>query len=123
VTRIALIAAFGAVGALARLGINNVVTHRTFPWSTLIINVTGSFALGLLVTWGATKLSHPVGSALGVGFLGAYTTFSTFSVDATLLGDDGRVPVAASYVALSVGLGVIAAVSGVALGRSLLGTE
>jgi fluoride ion exporter CrcB/FEX len=46
VTRIALIALFGAAGALARLGINNLVGHRSFPWSTLVINVTGSFALG-----------------------------------------------------------------------------
>lgn len=122
-SRVALIALFGAAGALARLGVNNVVSHRTFPWSTVLINITGSFALGLLVTWGSTRVSAPVASALGIGFLGAYTTFSTFTVDATLLGDEGRVPAAASYLALSVALGVAAAIAGVALGRSLLGQD
>lgn len=120
VTRIGLIAVLGAAGALARLGVSNAVDARSFPVATLLINVTGSFALGLLVAWGATKLSRDVGSAVGIGFLGAYTTFSTFSVEATLLADDGRVPVAALYVAASVGLGIAAAVLGVALGRSLL---
>jgi CrcB protein len=119
VTRIALIALFGAAGALTRRGINNLVGHRSFPVSTLLINVTGSFALGLLLTWGAAHMAHELASGLGIGFLGAYTTFSTFTVDATLLGDDGRVPAASLYVALSVGLGIAAAVLGVALGRSL----
>ena len=119
-TRIALIGVFGAAGALTRLGVNNVVDVRTFPWATLLINVTGSFALGLLVAWGATRLSGDVASALGVGFLGAYTTYSTFAVDVTLLGDDGRVPAAAVYLAATVTLGVAAAVAGVALGRTLV---
>ena len=119
-SRIGLIAVFGAVGAVTRLGVSNAVDVRSFPVATLLINVTGSFALGLLVSWGATKVSRDLGSALGIGFLGAYTTFSTFSVDATLLGDQGRVPAAALYVAASVGLGIAAAVLGVALGRTLL---
>jgi CrcB protein len=120
VTRVGLIALFGAAGALTRLGVGNAIDARSFPWATVLINVSGSFALGLLVTWGTTKLSHDVGSALGVGFLGAYTTFSTFSVDATLLGDDGRLGAAGLYVATSVVLGIAAAVAGVALGRTLL---
>lgn len=119
-SRIGLIAVFGAVGTVARLGVSNAVDVRSFPVATLLINVTGSFALGVLVTWGATKVSRDVGSALGIGLLGAYTTFSTFSVDATLLGDQGRAPVAALYVAASVGLGIAAAVLGVAVGRMLL---
>ena len=119
-SRIALIAAFGAAGALARLGVANLVPHRTFPWSTLVINVAGSFALGLLVTWGATKVSAPVASGLGIGFLGAFTTFSTFTVETTLLGDDGRMSAAAIYALVSVGLGIGAAIMGIVLGRSLL---
>jgi CrcB protein len=120
VTRIALVAVFGAAGALTRLGVSNVVGPRSFPWSTLLINVTGSFALGVLVTWGMTRLSHDVGSSLAVGFLGAYTTFSTFAVESTLLGDDDRVPAALAYVLLSVGIGIAAASAGVALGRVLV---
>jgi CrcB protein len=120
VSRIALVAVFGAAGALTRLGVSNAVGPRSFPWSTLLINITGSFALGVLVTWGVTKVSHDLGSSLAVGFLGAYTTFSTFAVDATLLGDKGRVPAALVYVVLSVGVGIAAAVAGVALGRALV---
>ena len=119
-TRIALIGVFGAAGALTRLGVSNAVDVRSFPWATLLINVTGSFALGLLVAWGATRLSSDVASALGIGFLGAYTTYSTFAVDVTLLGDDGRMPAAAAYLAASVVLGVAAAVAGIALGRTLV---
>lgn len=119
-SRVALIALFGAAGALVRLGVANVVPHRTFPWSTIVINVVGSFALGLLVTWGATKVSAPVSSGLGIGFLGAFTTFSTFTVETSLLGDDGRVPAATVYLLASVALGLGAAIIGIVLGRSLL---
>lgn len=119
-TRVALIGVFGAAGALTRLGISNAIDARTFPWATLLINVTGSFALGLLLTWGATRLSHDVGSALAIGFLGAYTTYSTFAVDVTILGDDGRVTTAGVYLAATIVLGVAAAAAGVALGRTLL---
>ena len=119
-TRVALIGVFGAAGALTRLGISNAIDARTFPWATLLINVTGSFALGVLLTWGATRLSHDVGSALAIGFLGAYTTYSTFAVDVTILGDDGRVTAAGVYLAATIVLGVAAASAGVALGRSLV---
>lgn len=119
-TRVALIGVFGAAGALTRLGISNAIDARTFPWATLLINITGSFALGLLLTWGATRLSHDVGSALAIGFLGAYTTYSTFAVDVTILGDDGRVTAAGIYLAATVVLGIVAAAAGVALGRTLV---
>jgi CrcB protein len=118
--RLALIGAFGAAGALTRLGVGNVIGERDVPVATFVINVVGSFALGLLVTWGATLLTRDVASALAVGFLGAFTTFSTFTVDAALLGDDGRVGTAAMYVVLSVGVGLLAAVAGIALGRTLV---
>ena len=119
-TRVALIGVFGAAGALTRLGVSNAIDVRTFPWATLLINVTGSFALGVLLTWGAAHLSHDLGSALSIGFLGAYTTYSTFAVDVTLLGDDGRLRAAALYLAATVVLGIAAAVAGVALGRTLV---
>ena len=118
-TRIALIAILGAAGALARLGVGNLLPTDRFPVATLAVNVTGAFALGLVVTWGAARLSHDLGSALGVGFLGAYTTFSTFTMDAKRLADDGRLPAASSYVVMSVALGLVAAIAGVVLGRTL----
>ena len=106
--RVALVAAFGAAGALARYGIASAVGERSFPIGTLAINVAGSFLLGLLIGSGA---SSTVRIALGVGFLGAFTTFSTFAVEADGLERSSAV----LYVALSVGLGIAAA----ALGRTL----
>jgi fluoride exporter len=119
-TRLVLIAVLGGAGALTRLGVGNAVGERDVPAATFLINVVGSFALGLLVTWGATRLSRDVASALAVGFLGAFTTFSTFTVDAALLGDAGRVGTAALYVVASVAVGLFAAVGGIALGRTLV---
>jgi CrcB protein len=120
VSRLVLVALFGAAGALSRLGVGNAIGERDVPVATFLINVVGSFALGLLVTWGATLLSRDVASALGIGFLGAFTTFSTFTIDAALLGDDGRVGTAALYVLASVAVGLVAAVGGIALGRTLV---
>lgn len=118
-TRLALIAGFGAAGALARLGVGNLVGWRSFPLATLLVNLAGSFALGVLLTWGVTRVSRDVGSGLAIGFLGAFTTFSTFAVDAKLLADDGRVAAAALYVALTMALGLAAAITGVLVGRAL----
>lgn len=119
-TRVALVAAFGAAGALTRYGIGSAMGERDLPVATFLVNVTGSFLLGVLVTWGATKLSTDASIGLAVGFLGAYTTFSTFTVDAALLGDDGRWTAAALYVLLSVAVGIAAAAAGIAVGRSLV---
>ena len=118
--RVALIAVLGAAGALSRYGIGQALGERDVPVATLLINVTGSFLLGLLVSWGATRFGGDVRAALGIGFLGAYTTFSTFTVDATLLTDDGRAGVATAYVLVSIGLGLAAAAGGIALGRALV---
>ncbi len=82
--------------------------------------MVGSFALGVLVAWGATRLSPEVLSALSVGFLGAFTTFSTFSLEAVTLSDDGRVGTAAAYVVISVMAGLAAAAAGHHAGRVLL---
>ena len=120
-----LVALGGAAGALTRYGLSLWIgalgaryVWATFPMATLIINVTGAFALGYLLT--RLGLSDPARAAwlphlrflLGSGFLGAYTTFSTFSVetDALLLrGEWGR---AALYVLLTVVVGLAAAVLG-----------
>lgn len=100
---------------------SNLLGPRTVPAATLSVNVAGSFALGLLVAWGATRLSPEVLSALAVGFLGAFTTFSTFTFDAVTLGRDGRAGVAVVYVLASVGLGLLAAAAGHEAGRRILG--
>ena len=104
----------GALGALARYLIGVTVGRLDFPWATLGINVVGSFLLGYLLgqdsRWGAT-----VEAAIAVGFLGAFTTFSTFSYEAVALVRGGRAGAAATYVAVSVAVGLAASAVGYVL--------
>jgi len=113
-----LVALGGVAGVLARYGIGRLTLHHEgLLWATVGINVAGSFLLGLL-TAGAW-LSRDLREGLGVGFLGGFTTFSTFSVQAVLEVDGGRPGTAVSYVAASVVGGIAAATAGYALGRAL----
>ena len=110
----------GAAGALARYGMNEAVGPRSLPWSTLVVNLTGSFALGALVFVATDRQWSPeLTAGLGIGFLGAYTTFSTFTWEAFDLGRTDRLLQAALYAALSVGVGVLAAAAGHGLARAL----
>jgi CrcB protein len=86
-------------------------------WSTAAINIAGSFALGLLVAGG--WFTRDAREAIGVGFLGGFTTFSTFSVQIVTEADGGRTGTAAVYLLVSVVGGIAAAVGGYALGRTL----
>ena len=81
---------FGAVGAYARFHLGAVVASRhpsAFPFGTFAVNLTGGFALGLLT---GLAVADDVRLLLGAGFLGAYTTFSTWMVEAQRLGEDGE---------------------------------
>ena len=110
----------GAAGAVARHGINQAVGARPFPWATLLINVSGSFALGaVLYVAGHRDWSPEVTAAVGVGFLGAYTTFSTFTFEAFGLGRTDRALTAALYVGVSVVVGILAAAAGHTAARVL----
>ena len=112
-----LIAVAGGLGAASRLMIDGLVRNRvpsTFPWATILINVTGSFMLGLLVGLGAGERWHDV---VGTGFLGGYTTFSTASLETAGLLLDRR-PLAAA----ANGLGVLVACVAAASGGYALGT-
>jgi CrcB protein len=105
-------------GVLARFGIGRLtIHHESLLWSTVGINIVGSFLLGLLVAghWFGRDLRE----GLGVGFLGGFTTFSTFSVQAVLEVDAGEPGRAAVYVLASVLGGLAAAALGYVLGRSL----
>ncbi len=115
--RALLVAAAGAAGALARWGLHAAV--GTAPWSTVGINVVGSLLLGVLAGVAAGRVPEAVRLAVGTGFLGAFTTFSTFSVDVAGDLDGGRAGRAAAVVAASVILGVAAALLGERLGRLL----
>lgn len=116
--QVLLVALAGAAGALSRWGIGSWAGGRTLPWHTLGINVAGSFALGLLLRT-ADLRGWPDSTVvvLGVGFLGAFTTFSTFSVEAFTLLRDERAAAALGYVAATMALGILAAAAGWAAAR------
>ncbi|MDQ3146193.1 MAG: CrcB family protein [Actinomycetota bacterium] len=114
------VALAGAVGAVLRYGIGLAVGMRTFPWATLAINVSGSFALALVLAGPASsRWSTSVTTAMTVGLLGAYTTFSTFGYETFTLLRTDRVATAASYVALSVVGGLVATALGYVAGRAV----
>lgn len=110
------IAIAGAFGALARYGVGRPIGFRSFPWATLAINVAGYVLLGFLMRSAIGRQWSPVlTSAVSIGFLGAFTTFSTFSVEMLILLRDGRVVDAALYAGASVIGGVAAAALGYAV--------
>lgn len=121
---LAVIAGAGALGALARYAVGGWVSDRAsgvFPWGTLIVNVSGSLLLGFLFVLLTERfLPHPtLRLGLTVGFLGAYTTFSTFSLETLRLIQDGAVGIAAMNVAASVAAGLLAVYLGTIAGRAL----
>lgn len=118
--RVLAVAVVGSVGALCRYGLGVAVGVQSFPWATLGINVVGSFLLGVVLVAGPSWLSGSTVTALAVGFLGAFTTFSAFSYEVQTLVRTGRGSAAVGYVVLSVVLGVLAAAFGYALGRALV---
>jgi CrcB protein len=118
------IAAGGALGAVARHLLAQQVTHLAgggFPYGILVANVLGSFAMGLLVEASALvwQPAPALRAFLAVGFLGAFTTFSTFSLDVALLYERGQIGLAALYVALSLLLSVGGLFLGLWLVRSV----
>lgn len=116
------VAAAGAVGALLRWRIGLAVTTRSFPWSTLGINLVGSFLLAFLLAGPATtRLSNTTTIAISVGLLGSFTTFSTFGYESITLVRDGRIGLAAAYIAASLVGGLACAGLGYVLGRALAG--
>lgn len=114
----------GFLGAVARYGLNTWLTTRwgaAFPYGTLFVNVSGSFALCLIVAMLSRnfELAPALRLAVTAGFLGSYTTFSTFSADALLLLESGHTLRGLTYVLGSVVGGVLLGAAGLLLGRSL----
>ncbi|MDB5059023.1 MAG: camphor resistance protein CrcB [Chloroflexi bacterium] len=125
-TSLTLAAVFvgGGSGASCRYGLGRFVGVRyqgEFPLGTFLINVTGCFALGLLATLlAATHRDTALPTALlATGFLGGYTTFSTFALEGVLLFEDGRRWLAAASLLGSIAAGLIAAAAGAGLGQLL----
>ena len=90
-----------------------------FPWATVLVNVAGSFMLGLLAGLYAGRISPTMRLGLFFGFLGGFTTFSTFTSETVVLARTGSVALAFGNVALSVVVGLTAALIGVLLGEQL----
>lgn len=117
---VAAVAAGGALGASARYGVGTALPpHESFPWATLAVNVIGSFALAILLVlvldlWPPRRYVRPF---VCVGFLGAFTTFSSLAVETDQVATDRSVGPAAAYLALTMLLGLAAAAGGVLLGH------
>jgi len=120
---VALLVVAGACGALARYEVELAVRRRavgSFPYGTLLINVSGSLVLGVLAGLAAHNgVSARVVTVAGTGLLGAYTTFSTFSFDTVALAETGRVRAAATNLGASLVLGLGAAAVGLVVGHYL----
>jgi fluoride exporter len=117
------IAIAGAVGALARYGVDGLIASRTgaFPWGTFVVNASGSFLLGLAFTLLTERyrVDPWLRSGITIGFLGAYTTFSTLSLETYRLFEDGSYGLAAANAAGGLAAGLAALYVGVVLGRIL----
>jgi CrcB protein len=125
--RLLVVCMGGFIGTGARYGLNGWVAQRfgeTFPWGTLTVNVTGSFAVGVLY-FACGPDSPVIVSAttrqfLLAGILGGFTTFSSFSIQTLNLLNDGEIVAAGGNAIGSVLLGLLAAFAGDALARAIL---
>ena len=114
----------GFFGAIARYLIDGWVLERTgavFPWGTLVVNVSGAFVLGVLF---ALTVEHGVlpvelRAPVLIGFIGAYTTFSTLALESWRLIEDGSYVLGAANLAGSMVIGIVAVVVGLTAGRAL----
>lgn len=118
---LATIALGGVIGSLGRYAVGVGLPHEpgAFPWATLVVNVSGAFAMGLLVAYlvdrpGVHRLARPF---VGVGVLGGWTTFSALAVDVVQLGADDHVQAALAYVAATFLVGTLAVAAGSSLGQ------
>ena len=113
----------GFLGALARYGVEGFVTERTnqgFPWGTFVVNISGSFILGVLfalLVEGRVAVAPWLRTGLTVGLVGAYTTFSTLTLETFRLIEDGALLSAGANAIGSLTLGLVAVYVGIVLGR------
>jgi fluoride exporter len=109
----------GALGALARYRVDSAVSGRwatSFPFGIFVVNGSGAFALGVLA---GAAVPHGAMFILGTGFMGGYTTFSTWMVDSERLGEDGDVVLLLANLGLSMLLGLAVAALGWSVGQGL----
>jgi fluoride exporter len=118
--RLVLITLFGALGTLARYGLQGVVQIRTggtFPYGTLLVNLSGCFLIGLIGQLTLNRMVIPPDwrVAIAVGFFGGYTTFSSFGWETAKMLEDSEWLTATGYVAASVVAGLLLSVAGIRL--------
>lgn len=120
-----LVAVGGAIGSMFRYGTGLAATRLLgpgFPWGTITVNVVGSFVIGLFVELIARRFnaSEPLRLLMVTGFLGGFTTFSSFSLDAVALIERGQGALSLVYMLASVGLSLLAVFAGLAAVRAVL---
>lgn len=121
---ILLIGLGGFAGAVARYLVDGAIAERTgggFPWGTLVVNLSGSFVLGLLFALTAERAILPsdIRGPVMIGFIGAYTTFSTWMLESWQLIESGSYLPAIANLGGSVVLGLLAMVAGLVIGRAI----
>ena len=118
-----LVAIGGTLGALSRYGADRAVISAIGPtqWGIFIINITGSFLLGLILelTAGRGSWTSEFRVFITVGFLGSYTTFSTLTVASVQMMDDGAVARGLLNILGSIAIGLLAAYLGILVGRAV----
>jgi len=113
--RALVVAVGGALGATCRWGIDAIVGPTDWPWVLLVVNVAGSFVLGLVLVAATTSKRELIRLGGGVGFCGGLTTFSSFAVVTARLIEADRTVSGAAFVAVSIGLACVALVAGMRL--------
>jgi fluoride exporter len=122
--RILLVALGGSLGAVARYGFSTWISksvNNLFPWGTLAVNLTGAFLMGIIIElFDNTLLPAGLRSFIAIGFLGAYTTFSTFSLETIQLFRDGEIKIAALNVLASNILSFLLLACGIIFSRAVI---
>ncbi|MGZ8801596.1 MAG: fluoride efflux transporter CrcB [Mycobacterium sp.] len=109
----------GGVGAVARFLVDRTIARRTagsFPFGTLVVNLSGALVLGFLT---GIALPHEVALLAGTALIGSYTTFSTWMLETQRLGEERQAGYAAANIFVSVAWGLVAAAAGMWLGMQL----
>ncbi len=123
-TKILILAAGGAIGTVLRYSLSGLtykVMNGVFPWGTLFVNLSGSFAIGLL--WGVFEFENLTSHArnfMFIGILGGFTTFSTYTLESFNLFRDGEIKLALSNLIISNVFGVALVFGGFLLSRYII---
>ena len=123
-TRLLIVAAGGALGAVARYGVGRWLPATGWPWPTLTANVAGGLLMGLLAGWLAFRggaQGETIRLFAAIGLLGGFTTFSAFSLETALMIEKRQFALASGYVAASVVLSIAALFLGLMIARRAFG--